>query len=419
MFKNYLMTAWKVFLRRKFFTFVNLFGIAITLSVIMVISAIVDSYLFPTGPEKTSGNYRVIDTLIVTDADRDNVERSGLGFRFIRDNVLRLQTPDVISINSGVRPVTIFNEGQKFQQQVRSTDAHYWTILDFNFIEGQAYSQEDLDRGSFVAVINRDTSTEYFGDESAVGKSITINSQRYQISGVVENVSIVERIAFSDIWIPYTTSPSTAYQQEIFGTWQAVLFSADANKLRGVNDEYIEMLRSDVILPRTDGFEEAYGGAHTRLESLSRSVVFRGQDNFSADTGLGTFYAMVAILIFLFMLLPSINMINLNVSRILERAPEIGVRRAFGASSKQLVLQFLVENVFLTVIGGVLSVVVSFFLLYLVAQSGLIPYAQFSFSLRIFFWSALMILVFGLIAGVYPAIKMSKLNPVTALKRGT
>ena len=102
----------------------------------------------------------------------------------------------------------------------------------------------------------------------------------------------------------------------------------------------------------------------------------------------------------------------------MERASEIGVRKAFGAPSRTLVGQFLVENILLTVIGGALGFVLSIFVLRGITQSGLFSYAHFTINLRVFAYGMALAVVFGLISGVYPAWRMSRLNPVQALKGG-
>ena len=120
----------------------------------------------------------------------------------------------------------------------------------------------------------------------------------------------------------------------------------------------------------------------------------------------------------LFMLLPTVNLININVSRIMERASEIGVRKAFGASSWTLVGQFVVENVLLTLVGGVIGFLGSWLVLQTFTRSGLIPYAEFNLNYRIFLYGLATAIFFGLFSGVYPAWKMSRLHPVQALKGG-
>ena len=126
--------------------------------------------------------------------------------------------------------------------------------------------------------------------------------------------------------------------------------------------------------------------------------------------------AAIIIAMILFMLLPTINLININVSRIMERAGEIGVRKTFGASSWTLVGQFIVENVMLTLFGGVIGFALSRFALRFITESGWFPYAEFHLNHRIFLGGFVLAVFFGLLSGVYPAWKMSRLHPVQALK---
>ena len=120
----------------------------------------------------------------------------------------------------------------------------------------------------------------------------------------------------------------------------------------------------------------------------------------------------------LFVSLPTVNLVNLNVSRILERSSEIGVRKAFGAPARSLVLQFVVENVVLTLLGGLLALVLAQGTLALVEARGLIPHAELGLSWRVFGAGLAMAIAFGLLSGVWPAWKMSRLHPVDALRGG-
>jgi putative ABC transport system permease protein len=114
--------------------------------------------------------------------------------------------------------------------------------------------------------------------------------------------------------------------------------------------------------------------------------------------------------------LPALNLVNLNVSRILERASEIGVRKAFGAPVSTLLWQFIVENVFITLIGGVIALILSIGVIYLINQSGWIAYADLTINLNVLAISLLVCLVFGFLSGVLPAFRMAKLSIVTVLK---
>ena len=143
--------------------------------------------------------------------------------------------------------------------------------------------------------------------------------------------------------------------------------------------------------------------------------LYPGQTDFTRTYG-GFLTMVLAAAALLFMALPAINLVNLNVSRIMERASEIGVRKAFGASSRTLVVQFVVENLALTVIGGLIGFLLAGFVLRAINQSGLIPYADMTLNLRIFLWGIALAVVFGLLSGVYPAWRMSRVHPVVALK---
>jgi putative ABC transport system permease protein len=118
------------------------------------------------------------------------------------------------------------------------------------------------------------------------------------------------------------------------------------------------------------------------------------------------------------MSLPAINLVNINLSRILERSGEIGVRKAFGASRSALVGQFVIENVLLCLVGGAIGLVLSWAVLSAIGAGGLIPYAKFTLNPRIFASGLLLATFFGVLSGVYPAWRMSRMHPVQAL-RGT
>ena len=107
----------------------------------------------------------------------------------------------------------------------------------------------------------------------------------------------------------------------------------------------------------------------------------------------------------LFSLLPAVNLVNLNMSRIMERASEIGVRKAFGASSRTLVGQFIVENLVLTLLGGAAGfVAVGAGRCGALNASGLIPYAHFTLNLRVFLYGLGLAVFFGLLSGRLPRV---------------
>ena len=124
----------------------------------------------------------------------------------------------------------------------------------------------------------------------------------------------------------------------------------------------------------------------------------------------------IAVFVLLVMLLPTLNLVNINITRIMERSSEIGVRKAFGASSRTLVYQFIVENLILTFIGGAIGVILSFIIIHFINAAKFIDNLELSVNTSVLIFALLTCLVFGLLSGVYPAWRMSRLNVVTALK---
>jgi putative ABC transport system permease protein len=95
---------------------------------------------------------------------------------------------------------------------------------------------------------------------------------------------------------------------------------------------------------------------------------------------------------------------------------EIGVRKAFGASSAHIIRQFVLENVLLCLVGGGIGFVGSIFVLGAVNQSGIVPHSEFAVNLRVFLAGMALSTFFGVLSGIYPAWRMSRVHPVLALR---
>jgi putative ABC transport system permease protein len=135
-----------------------------------------------------------------------------------------------------------------------------------------------------------------------------------------------------------------------------------------------------------------------------------------SDADKVAFYSIAALVLLMVMGLPAVNLVNVNVSRILERASEIGVRKAFGAPSKALLWQFIIENIFITFIGGTFALIIAYLAIRFINSSGWIAYADLTINFPVFVISIIVCLVFGLLSGVLPAFRMSRLKIAEALK---
>ena len=409
MLLNYLKLAWKVLQRRKFFTFVSLFGISLTLVVLMVATAILDHVFAPHPPEsrldRTLGIY-----LIALQGDESR--RTGFpGYGFLDRHARDLPGVERTSFYALQQQAVSYVDGHKVTSWLKRTDGEFWRILDFRFLEGGPFTDHDEANRNFVAVINQTTRQRFFGGGPALGRTFEIDAQRFRVVGVVEDVPFLRITPFADVWVPISTLKSSGYRREFTGGFQALLLAESRAALPLVREGFAERVaRAEYHDPRV--FHTIRSGAETLFEAFSRSFFSSGWSE--ARPGMLRGFLLGAAV--LFMVLPAVNLVNLNLSRILERTSEIGVRKAFGGSVWTLVGQFLIENVILTLIGGVIGLALAAGVLAALEASGLIPYAELGLNLRIFAAGLALALFFGLLSGVYPAWRMARLHPVEALR---
>lgn len=411
MLKNYIKIAWKVLLRRKFFTFISLFGISFTLMILMVATAFMDHVNGPVTPETRLDRMVFINFIRMQGKDGNMTVLPS--YHYLQTYVAKMKTPEKMSFNTGFKSVNTYVNNKRLDLDLKYTDAAFWDILEFKFLDGNAFNQQDVDKANRVAVISKNTSTQYFGEgEPAVGKYIEVNNERFRVAGVVEDVPITRLHSYAHIWVPLTTTTDNLKSTDLTGDCMAILMAPTAGDIPKVKAEYAEITKK-VKLPDPKHFDKFSSNADGILEGMVREIF--GDEN---NNRMGVFYGVLTLVIFLFMLMPTINLVNINVSRIMERSSEIGVRKAFGASSQTLIGQFLVENIFLTLLGGALGFILSEVVLLIISDSGLIPHAQLGLNFRVFAIGIGLSLVFGLISGVFPAYKMSRLQAVEALKGG-
>lgn len=410
MIKNYLKVALKVLARRKFFTFISLFGICLTLLVLMVVSAIADHALAPHSPESRSDRTLGIYQMVMAGPNNSQNTQPGYGFldRYAR-RLTALPEVETFSIVSSRQTAVSYLGGKKIESVLRRTDGEFWRILDFEFLEGGPFAPEAEKNAQFVAVINEATRRRFFGGQPALGRTIEADGQRFRVVGVVRNVPALRDSSFADIWVPISTAKSNSYKEQWMNGFIALILARDRAGLPAIKAEFQAILReAERHLPDPKNYKTLTAGADTLFEGIVRKDM--------GNLPVGRVKAIAFLLMLLFMLLPSLNLINLNLSRILDRASEIGVRKAFGASSRALVGQFVVENLVLTLIGAMAGLVLTGLVLGALNASGLLPYARLTLNYRIFFYGLAMALFFGVLSAIYPAWRMSKLHPVQALR---
>lgn len=430
MLANYFKMAWKVLLRRKLFTFISLFGISFTIFILMIAISYLDSMISPKGPEVKQD--RILYTGNLTIRSGHNMSSSSCTYNFMKDYVETLKTPELTSVFADGQYYT-YKGSRKFHFNYKYTDQNFWRAFEFEFLNGKPFGQKEVENSDKVVVISKSAAEDYFGTINAIGMEIDFRGNMFKVIGVVSDVPEANEHTYADLWVPLTHLPGYNSTEGYFGRCSAAILAYSENDLLKIKQEFHSHLISALkSMPGATKESSIKCVLRTRLELLAADVMNDDSDffmdtestkntTFTEAGGMSkTLTVMMVItgIMFVFMLLPAINLVNINLSRIMERSSEIGVRKAFGASRNALVKQFMIENLVLTFIGGALSSVLTLITFSIINKSGLIVNTELTLNFKVFMLSIFICIIFGFIAGVYPAYKMSKLNPVDSLRGG-
>ena len=410
--RSYITLALKVLTRRKFFTFISLFGIVLTLVVLVVATAIFDDLFSAKGEESRFDRALVLYRIIQTGPHSRSTTNPG--YKFVHDYVFPLPGVESVTAFTSEMRRTIYRGTERIETNLRRTDANYWKVLDFKFIEGRPYTADEETRGAFVAVITDELRDKLFAGAPAAGRTVEVDGQRFTVIGVVPSASMTRRNASGDVWVPVTTAKTSQYREEMEGSFNAVVLLRDPADRERVRREFAQVV-SRVPISRPKEFTTVQADLDTQFDAYARDL-FGGRN--THDKAPAVMRVFLLVLMLMFMTLPALNLVTLNLSRILERASEIGVRKAFGARRAPLVWQFVLENVILTLIGGICAFLLAIAVVAWINRSGLIPHADLAVNLRVFAYGMVVAAFFGVFSGAYPAWRMSRLDPVTALRGG-
>ena len=417
--------------RRKFYTFISLFGISLTLTILIVITSFIDQMLAPTYPEIHRNRSLYVNTVEIWDKKTQTSSKNPLSEFAVKTYIKTLPNVEKVAMASMPMSQNIYLNRQKGKPFIKYTDAEFWEITEFDFLEGKGFNHETISSNDKVVIINDIIRDNYFGKGvSVVGKSLELNDDIFRVVGVVRNCPFTQIFVGSDIYLPHTADKSPKNNVDLGGRYNAIILAktkADMphiqEELKGVVGRISLRGDKDIASKKLGSFSSSGGGfnpdsivmnANYYAECFTENIT----GNSRGDTGYAKFIALLSLFALFFMLLPTLNLININISRIMERASEIGIRKAFGASAGTLTIQFVIENIILTLFGGVLAIFLSSLAIIYLNKNGIGMLKTMSLSINwvVVLLALVLCFIFGLMSGAYPAWRMSKLSVVNALK---
>lgn len=322
-------------------------------------------------------------------------------------------------------PVSIYGQAAENVDKLE-TDADFWRVFDFAFINGKPYDQATFEAGQSVAVLSESVARKLFGTTQCTGKEFLINHTPYRVCGVVKDVSTLATKAYAQLWIPYT-STNSASPNEI---WNRYMGNFSCTILCRSRADFPEV-RAEAMR-RFDDFNKQIEETGFRLIHRNRpydqeknAIAFGA--NYEPDVEIDRRHRYIIFLILL--IVPAVNLSSMTQSRMSQRIGEIGVRRAFGSTRGEIMTQVIAENMVITLLAGLLGLLMSVMFAYLFddvifAQSFVItlntPTVDASILLHAstFGWALVFCFVLNLLSSGIPAWRASKINIVNAINGG-
>lgn len=312
-------------------------------------------------------------------------------------NFVKANCADCKAVGAGIPGEKKVSRGRKYlpTTQLYGCTENLADMWRFDINQGRMFNTAEVELGARVAVIGNTVAEELFHGEDPLGQHVTIGGQPFRVIGVIaKQGTFLGQDQDNQAMLPVTT-----YRQ-VFGYTDSVDVYVQSSTIEGlprVEDEARAILRARHLTPPHAPDPFGVMTAET-LQMLWKNL----------SGGIFIFAAGVASIA---LVVGGIVIMNIMLVSVTERTREIGVRMALGARRRHIRLQFLIEAAVLSAIGGFLGVALGFFVSLLVDH-----FFTADFPLMLAFYGMALAIGVGLIAGLWPALRASRLSPIEAIR---
>ena len=307
----------------------------------------------------------------------------------------------VAPVNNGVAQAV--NEGQNWSTQITGTTPDLFRIRDWEFESGAPFDELAERAAAPVAIIGATVAANLFApDEDPVGRTIRIKNIPFQIIGLLKKKgqSLQGQDQDDTIIVPFQTAQRRLFGSAFPGSVRTMFVQAvSAEAMPGLETQMRDLLRQRHRL----GEEQDDDFSIRDLTAIAESVA-------AATRAISLLLGSIAAIS---LLVGGIGIMNIMLVSVTERTREIGVRKAIGTRERDILLQFLIEAVILSLGGGLIGVLIGTGLSMLAGQALQLPTEVSAFSVTLAFTVAAAI---GVFFGFYPARQAARLQPIEALR---
>ena len=408
MLKNYFKTAWRNLWKHKTASVINIFGLTAGLTCCLLIALyirhelsydqfelkgdriarVIMEYSFDGSSQSNKGNYTSVRVAPVFMRTFPEVETA----------VKMTETERVVQYED-----KLFNE-----KNVMFADTAFFDLFSFRLLRG---NQHEALAAPYQVVLTESTVKKYFGAGNPIGKTLRIgrDSSLYKVTGVIQDCPSNSQIKF-DFLASFSSLGITADYEKTY--WDAnfttYLLLRNKNQIASLQAKLPPFMKKEM---------EGQGATvNFYLEPFRKIHLYSAYGGFEPNNNIVYIYILMAVAL-LILIIACSTYINLSTAYAIERAKEVGVRKVIGAGKKQLFWQFIGESVMICLMAVILSIMVAIFVLPLfnqLADKRLQAGSLFTWPFVLF--CLFIVTAVSLLAGSYPALMITRFQPVRVLK---
>ena len=361
MLKNYFKQAWTLMRQNRLFTGIYVVGTGLSIALVMTLFIIFYVKFGPVYPE-----YNRDRTLVLKPIKRypkgkpESWTINGGVAYYVVDQML----PGLPHVEQVAGSVIDFwgdyqvsaTDVKPFKATPRFANGAFWKVFSFRFVDGQPFTQEDVEAKAQVAVIGESLAKRLFAAvEGVTGRHFAFNGRDYRVCGVVRDVSNATPETAGDLWLPLLNTQYISKEldrQGLLGNVFVSLLVDDAENFETVRSEVQDVFRRYTQQDK-DYEYDLMGQPDPYWLSTFRQDVEKAPD--TMELAKDFLYILLALLF-----IPALNLSGMISSRMDSRIAELGIRKAYGATRRRLLEQVLCENLLLTLLGGLAGLLFSY-----------------------------------------------------------